>query len=243
MGGDTPPEDDPCGADDDVNADPMDRDLQDDENDNCPETSRTRKHSSHDTAKVESKTLKHSPGLSSGSSRNSSSMASTNLPGKKATESHIKHSKSSDRACGVGEGVSTPKASPGGQSVIPATNSSSTPVSSASNNFSNSSATSCPSSSSLRQSSKRSTKERDRGESTSSIRSRGNRQTFGRVRAQSGGGEVYGPSSPSSDTGGSSVIRVSSSASVMSVATGGTTPTNSPRKGRKEDGWKEVGRR
>ena len=223
-----------------------------DEN-NHVETSNTRKHLSHNLPKVESsKTLKPLSGSSSNSGTGTGSTSiqrvepmgpGANMPLKKFTDSHLKHSKSSDRGYATGlDGINSPKVSSNSSSVIPVASSSPAVINSCSSNLTSNSHTPSPSSSSQRQLSKRSSKERERGESNSSVRSRGNRQPFGRVRAQSGG-EAYGPSSPGSDTGGSSVIRVSASAGAVVMTTGGTTPTNSPRKGRKEDGWKEVGRR
>lgn len=52
------------------------------------------------------------------------------------------------------------------------------------------------------------------------------------------------PISPVSgvSTSTSATIRLSPMNTVV-MASAGTTPTSSPRKGRKEDGWKEVGRR
>lgn len=250
TGGDTPPEDDPGGGDDDINTDPIN--IQDENDDSFENTSNSRKLSPHRTSKVDpNNALKHSRSLNSSSSSgniSTGSISSTSnqrldptgggvdVPGRKSYE-NLKQSRSYDRGGNrVGtEGANTAKYSSSPPLIFA---SASFTISTSSNSYV--SATPSPGSLSQRQSSKR-TKERERGESTSSIRSRGSRQTTVRTRAQSGGAEGYVPSSPS--VGGSSVIRISSSAGVMGVAVGRTTPTNSPRKGRKEDGWKEVGRR
>lgn len=265
MEGDTPPEDDLGVGDDDINADSIDHDLQDEHDDSLD----TRKLSPDEMPKLDPpSTLKHSQSVNSSISSSISTgsisnqrldpeggatavpvVGATNVPVggatnvpvggatngpvgggtdvsvKKSSATHLRHSKSYERGTvGGAEGTSVPKHCAAPLIFVP--NSFIVPSSS-------STAPPPPSSSSQRQPSKRS---KERIEST---RSRGSRQASVRPRAQSRGREVHVPASPGSGAGGSSVIKVSSSAG----AVGGITPTNSPRKGRKEDGWKEVGRR
>ena len=248
MGGDTPPEEDVGCGEDDTTAEFIDPAAQDQGNISLSSSSSsTKKKSPQSVPKTESaetaKALENA-NSSTCASRNVSNGTnshkldavggSANVLGKKASNSLLKHSKSYDSACGVGggaEGSNTPKknisVSPSVAAVISSSSTTST------------TSTVVPASSSQRQVSKRS---KDKGDSTTAVRSRGNRQPFNRVRAHSGSGEGHNHTSPSSSIGVAS-IKVSSSASAVGAAVGGVTPTNSPRKGRKEDGWKEVGRR
>ena len=230
IGGDTPPEDDPGGGDDDLNVDAMEGDLQD-ENDDSLENNTAKRVSPHRTPKIDCNALKPSQTVNNTTNSNTSNTINQRLaqvggeadpPTKKLSET-LKRSKSYER------GVDNTKL-PGSPPVIALQK----------NTFMEAPP---PGSGSQRQQTKRSKeRERERGESASS-RSRGNRQMVPRMRSQSGGDTYVLPPTPPTSNAGSSMIRVSSSAGVIGVAVGGTTPTNSPRKGRKEDGWKEVGRR
>lgn len=96
----------------------------------------------------------------------------------------------------------------------------------------------------------RRSKVKERGEkaSESSTVSRGTRQVASgraRVHVSRGNDALSNQMAPPGSNVGSSTsgtIRISPM-TVVGIANVSTTPTSSPRKGRKEDGWKEVGRR
>ncbi len=242
-GGDTPPEDDPTGGDDDLSVDTIERSLQD-ENDDSLDNNATKKVSPHRTSKLDSNTLKPSQSVNNSSTNaNITATSSTNAINQRleqvGTELEISTKK-------VTETVKTPRAYE--RRVDAVKRAGSPPVISVQKNYStttsNTESVPVSASTSQRQQSKRS-KDRERGESASS-RSRGGRMSGPRARSQSSGSsDVHIPApAPSTAVARTSpVIRVSSSAGVIGVAVGGNTPTNSPRKGKKEDGWKEVGRR
>ena len=241
-GGDTPPEDDAGGGEEGLQVDVIEQELQDDKEDSLDTTSK--RVSPHRTANsITHKSSQTSTGTSvSNSNSNSSSTNNSNTSNQQhervsncietSSKRHpdvLKHSRSIEKSVGI---VKIPDSPP----VITLQKS---------NSLSTSDASSLPASGMQRQSKRAKERERERGES-SSFRCRGNRSSGPRARSQSSGSsDAHAPPpAPSTSTVVSSpMIRVSSSAGVIGVAVGGTTPTSSPRKGKKEDGWKEVGRR
>lgn len=206
MGGDTPPEDEPGGADDDLLAD-GEGELPDETEDSPDDSLRTQ--AVLTTAKDDS-TSRPEPTVGRGSRR----------AGKNSrAEPEAKSVKNAESASERG---------------LPSSQRDVAGVSNATAN--NTNAASVPGE---RQSRRSKVKDRD---SAAPAGSRASRQ--GRSRVHASRSSETNPISPVSSvcSSTSATIRLSPmSAAVM--ATTGTTPTSSPRKGRKEDGWKEVGRR
>lgn len=212
-GADTPPEDEVGGADDDLDAEA-------DEIDDSPDDS-VRKAAVPAEVKGDTKTQQEAK---------VSSLGKTSRPSIRRCESEVKVPESAGEA-------SLPSSQ---RDVI---------TSSVNTN------TAPPTSERQLRRSKVKDREKVTSEPTSTC-SRGSRQgVSGRVRVHSSrsnnssevlSNQISPVSSVSSST--SATIRLSpmsglSPMSVVVVANVSTTPTSSPRKGRKEDGWKEVGRR
>jgi len=237
-GGDTPPEDDAGGGDEVLHVDLIEHDMQDDKEDSLDNITGKRV-SPHRTARQDSIPHKSSQTSTNTSVSNNSTSNSNTINQRPeqvgncveiSSKKHpdlLKYSRTIEKSVGI---VKIPDSPP--VITLQKGNSSST-----------SDSLPLPTSGVQRQQNKRA-KERERGESAS-FRSRGNRPSGTRARSQSSGrSDVHAPPpTPPATTVSSPMIRVSSSAGVIGVAVGGTTPTSSPRKGKKEDGWKEVGRR
>jgi hypothetical protein len=203
TGGDTPPEDDPGGPDDDL-AD-VEGELAD-ETEESPDDRLRIQVVSTTEPKAESSSNSEAVVGTRGSTR--SGKASKTCP----EDRNVKNTESAGLPTSQRDSAGVP-------SAIGNTNAASVP--------------------SERQSRRSKVKER---ESATASGSRVSRQ--GRNRVHSSRSSETNPISPvpcvSSST--SATLRLSPM-SVAVVANSGNTPTSSPRKGRKEDGWKEVGRR